>query len=113
MWALSYTLGGRAFKPQRVSRNSYLLAFRVVAIQARRLVKAALKRTTEAGRMLIANFAGDLLDPHVGALQQLGCPLQPLLDKEMAKTKTGLPLEQMLKMRLAYVEFTCETVKAT
>ena len=80
----------------------------MIAVQAiclRRMRKAALKRTNEAGRMLIANRVGDLLDPHVGALQELGSPIQPLLGNNVTKTKTSVLLEQVLKMGLTQVEF--------
>jgi hypothetical protein len=36
-----------------------------------------------------------------------------LFDDKVAKAKTRLPLEHMLKMRLAQVEFTRETMNAT
>jgi len=36
-----------------------------------------------------------------------------LFDDKVAKAKTRLPLEDMLKMRLAQVEFTGETTHAT
>ena len=75
------------------------------AICLRRSHKAALECTNETGRVLVANCASDLFDPQVRALEELGGSIKPLLDDCMAKTKTSLLLEQMLKMRLAQVEF--------
>jgi hypothetical protein len=76
------------------------------AICLRRSHEAALECANEAGRVPVADGASDLFDPQVGALKELGGSIKPSLDDCMAKTKTSLLLEQMLKMRLAQVEFT-------
>jgi len=63
--------------------------------------------------MFVTDRAGDLLDPQVAALEEVGSSSQLLFDDKLAKTKTRLPLEHMLKMRLAQIEFTRETMNAT
>ena len=83
------------------------------AIHPRRLGKAALKRTSEAGCMLITHCVGDLLDGHIAAQQELSGSLQLLFDQEAAEAKSGLPLEQMLKMRFAQIELSRQTVDGT
>ena len=85
----------------------------VEAICLRRSHKAPLKCTNEARCMLVANGASDLFDAQVRALEELGGSIKPVIDDCMAETKTGLLLEQMLKMRLAQVEFARKTLKAT
>jgi hypothetical protein len=60
--------------------------------------------------MLITHGVGDLLDGQIAAPQELGGPLQLLFDEKAAKAKTGLPLEQMLKMRFAQAEFDGQAV---
>jgi len=75
------------------------------AICLRRSHKPALECTNETGRVLVPDCAGDLFDPQVRALEELGSSIKPVIDDCMAETKTSLLLEQMLKMRLAQVEF--------
>ncbi|HYS56684.1 MAG TPA: hypothetical protein VEM34_00905 [Burkholderiales bacterium] len=118
-----YALGRRAHKPKiisrtgfSISRKSFLLAIRAAAVATkllRRLGKAALERTSEAGRMLVTHCAGDLLDAHLAAFQQVGGYLQLLFGQQVTEAKTGLPLEQMLKMRLAQIELACQIANIT
>jgi len=59
--------------------------------------------------MLVTDGVGDLLDGQIAAPQELGGTLQLLFDEKAAETKTGLLLEQVLKMRFAQAEFDGQT----
>src|SRR5712691_5689899 len=58
--------------------------------------------------MLVTHCAGDLLDAHLTAFQEVGGYLQLLFGQQVAEAKTGLPFEQMLEMRLAQTKLTCQ-----
>jgi len=73
----------------------------VEAICLRRLQEATLECANETGGVLVANCGGDLFDPEVRALEELGSSIKPLLNDGVTKRKASLLLEQMLKMRLA------------
>jgi len=77
----------RKFKPQTISRNGFLLAFRAIAllpVTPGCLPEVALKGTDEAWGMFVSNGVADFLYAHGAVHQQVGCPLEPLLGQPVA-----------------------------
>jgi hypothetical protein len=75
-----------------------------------RVSEPPLKRPVEAGRVFVADGAGDFLDAQIGVLQQVGGLLQPPLTKNVAKASARLLLKQVLQARSAQVELEREGV---
>ena len=65
-----FTPGPCACKPQRISRNSFLLAFHAAAllpVNLRGLPEVAFKSTDETGTMLVPNGIGNFLNAQMAA----------------------------------------------
>ena len=67
-----------------------------------------LKRTDEAGAVLVTYGVGDFFDAHPTARQEIRRPLHSSFGKQMPQGQARMSLEQVLDMRIAQIEPACQ-----